>query len=274
MIQFQLFIFNLSISAGVFPDALNHARIFPPKSNKCQYFIQNYRPIPLLNVHGNLLDKILNNRKTRLLELHVLTNDRQHGFRRCGGTHPTLALFHETINNNMNNRHTTDIIHRDVEKAFDKVCHTGLIYKISQIGLHTCFTRTLCDYFTDRTATTQIGDYIGSTFPLNSGVPRGACRSPALYSFYAHDMPEPLKITDSIAFADDIIQITSEHYKFRDAAINTQQAIQQINAFETKWNIKTNKNKFNIIPISRVKTDDICLNNNKIQQYTNQGLEV
>ena len=147
MIQFLQFIFNHSISAGYFPDALKHARmIFLPKSNKSQYFILNYRRILLQYVHGKLLDKTLNNRLTRLLELHGRTTNR-----RYRGTHTALFLFHETITNNINSRHTTDIIFRDVEKAFDKVWHTGLKYKILQIGLHSFFTRTLCDYLSERT---------------------------------------------------------------------------------------------------------------------------
>ena len=49
-----------------------------------------------------------------------------------------------------------------------------------------------------------------------------------------HDMSEPLPNTDYIAFSDDITQITSGHYKFGDAAVNTQHPIEQINAFENK----------------------------------------
>ena len=84
-------------------------------------------------------------------------------------------------------------------------------------------------------------------------------------------MPEPLPNTDYIAFADDITQITSGRYKYRDAARNTEHAIRQINEFENKWKIKTNRSKFQIIPISRKNTADIYLNDNEILQYTNEG---
>ena len=138
--------------------------IFIPKGNKSQYNIKNYRPISLLDIHGKLLDKILTNRLTRQLELNGHTNDRQHGFRKNRGTHTALAIFHETISNAINSKHAVDIVLRDVEKAFDKVWHTGLKYKILNLGLYTCFTRILCDYLTDRTATIQIGEYIGPSF--------------------------------------------------------------------------------------------------------------
>ena len=83
-------------------------------------------------------------------------------------------------------------------------------------------------------------------------------------------MPEPLPNTEYIAFADDITNITAGRYKYKDAARNTQHAIQQVNNYENKWRIKTNKNKFQIVPISRIKTSDITINN-KIIQYTNKG---
>ena len=210
MFQYLLYIFNQSISAGYFPDYLKHARmIFIPKGNKSQYNIKNYRPISLFDIPGKLLNNILTNRLTRQLELIGHTNDRQHSFRKNRGTHTTLAIFHETISNAINSKHAVDTVLRDVEKAFDKVWHTGLKYKILNLGLHTCFARILCDYITDRTATIQIGEYIGPPFKLNSWVPQEACLSPTLHSFYTHDMPEPLPNTNYIAFADDITQITS-----------------------------------------------------------------
>ena len=77
-------------------------------------------------------------------------------------------------------------------------------------------------------------------------------------------MPKPLPNTYYIAFADDITHLTS------DAARNTTNAIQHINAYENKWKIKTNKNKFLIIPISRLNTADIFINNDSLR-YTAEG---
>ena len=56
-------------------------------------------------------------------------------------------------------------------------------------------------------------------------------------------MPEPLLNTEYIAFADDIKQILAGPDKYKDAAKNTQLSIQQINNYENKRKIKTNKKK-------------------------------
>ena len=271
MLDLLLYIFNNALSAGYFPDSLKTAKIiFIPKGNTSQYDVKNYRPISLLDVHGKLFDKILNTRLTNFLDRHNLTNTRQHGFRRNRGTHTALALFYETLSNNRYNNRTTDVILRDVTKAFDKVWHTGLKYKILKTGLPTYMTRTICDFITDRTATIQIDGYSGPSFPLDSGVPQGACLSPSLYNLYTHDMPPPLPTTDYIAFADDITQLTYGHYNYKYATQNTEHAIRQINDFERRWKIRTNRTKFKIIPIGRHKTLTANIDDSDIH-YTTTG---
>ncbi|KAF2344965.1 Reverse transcriptase domain [Trinorchestia longiramus] len=86
---------------------------------------------------------------------------------------------------------------------------------------------------------------------VNIGVPQGAVISPALYNFYTHDLPPPIPNTDYIAFADDITQITFSPNSRNMAARLTSRAIAQINAFERKWKIQINANKFKRIAISR-----------------------
>jgi len=265
MKQYLLDIFNHAISTGYFPDKIKHANfIFIPKPNKSPHQVENYRPISLLDVHGKILDKILNTRLNRHLNRHNILHPRQHGFRQQRGTDTALATFHETIAINMAQRHYTDIILRDVTKAFDKVWTIGLQYKISQLHLHDTFTKTLNNYLINRIATVSIENHIGPHFNLNSGVPQGACLSPTLYSLYTNDIPHPLLNTDYIAYADDITQITSGRYKQKDAARNTKHAIEQINTYENKWKIQTNTGKFTVIPLSRHKTTDITINNTPI----------
>ena len=271
MRDYLRYIFNQAISAGYFPDTLKHANmIFIPKGNQSQHNITNYRPISLLDVHGKLLDKILNTRLTSHLSTHDLYNTRQHGFRKHRGTHTALATFQETIAGAMAQKFCTDVVLRDVAKAFDKVWHTGLKYKITTLNIHPCFTKTLSDYLTDRTASITIDNYTGPSFALESGVPQGACLSPTLFTLYTHDIPDPLPNTEYIAFADDITQITFGPYKYRDATRNTQHAIQQINTFEEQWKIKTNANKFKVIALARRNTEPIETEHN-LFDYTNEG---
>ena len=271
MLNYFLYILNMSLSMGYFPDTFKHATmIFIPKGLSSQHKVENYRPISLLDTQGKIFDKILNIRLSHFLECNDLINKRQHGFRRNRGTNTALSTFYETIANSINNNLKVDIVLRDVSKAFDKVWHTGLKYKLLHTQLHRCYIKTLSNYLDNRTASIRIGPHTGPTFSIETGVPQGGCLSPTLYQFFTHDIPEPIVHTDYIAYADDITQIVTCPNNHRYLAIQTGRAITQINDFEKLWKIKTNISKFKIINISRRNTVGIDTPD-RYYEYTNEG---
>ena len=88
MTKHILYIFNNELSAGYFPDTLEHAHmIFISKGNASQYNIKNCRPMSLLDIQGKLFNKVLYTCLTHHLDIHNILNDRQHGFRKNRGTH-------------------------------------------------------------------------------------------------------------------------------------------------------------------------------------------
>ena len=111
------------------------------------------------------------------------------------------------------------IILRDVSKAFDKVWHTGLKYKLLNTQLQACYIKTLSNYLDNRAASIRIGPHVGRIFSIDTGVPQGGCLSPTLYQFLTHDMPEPIVHTDYIAYADDITQIITNPGNHRYLAL-------------------------------------------------------
>ena len=268
MIRYLQYIYNHALSAGYFPDALKIATlIFIPKGNKSQHDVKNYRPISLLEIHGKILDRLLQSRLYNHLETNNKIHPKQHGFRQFRGTGTALAILHEKIAISSALKHKIDIALRDVSKAFDKVWHIGLKYKITQLNIHPLFIRILCDFLEDRHAQIRIQNHTGPPFKLHSGVPQGAVLSPTLYSYFTHDIPPPLPDTDYISYADDITQLITTPGNIVN---NTEHAIEQINTFENKWKIQANINKFTIININRHKTQDIFIENRHIP-YSNTG---
>ena len=124
----------------------------------------------LLDTQSKLLNEILNTRLTYYVEHHIINNGRQHGFGKHRSTHTALATVYEKLANIKQHKHFADIILRDVSMAFHKVWHTGLKQKIHQLGIHTCFTCTLIDCITDRTAFIQIDEHTGPLF-TQGGMP-------------------------------------------------------------------------------------------------------
>lgn len=220
-----------------------------PKPNTDTRDPKNFRPISLLEVPGKILKKIINKRLRDFLENNNIINGKQHGFRAARGTDTALTTMHETIAHHISRKSQCYLILRDVSKAFDKVWHKGLQYKNFLFDLPLTITKFINIFFTNRKARIRIGNFTGPPFPLMAGVPQGSSISPTLYTIYTNDIPEPAYDCTTVQYADDITQIIAYHGKSRHMMVNrTVSEIQKINKFENKWKIKTNSNKFKIVP--------------------------
>ena len=259
-------IFNASLSAGYFPKPLKISHtIYLPKPNKPQYQVENYRPITLLETHGKILDKILNKRLINHLQITNKLNPKQHGFTPNRGTDTALITLYESITQAKWNYEKADIVLRDISKAFDKVWHTGLKVKISRQNVHPLLLKILTSYLTNRQTSVKIDTHIGTPIKLECGVPQGGCLSPTLYNIYTADTPEPTLNADHVIYADDLTQIIT-HKEPQILQNRTETAIKHITQHESKWKIRTNTDKFQIIPFFRLPRNQlpITINNNTI----------
>ncbi|MEL7079661.1 MAG: reverse transcriptase domain-containing protein, partial [Cyanobacteria bacterium J06582_2] len=203
----------------------------------------------------------------------------QHGFRPNKGTDVALAMIYETIATAQRDKHQVNVVARDVSKAFDKVWHHGLQFKIMTLTLPDIMEKSLCHFLVGRTARITLDGKIGPSFPLKSGVPQGSVISPTLYITYISDVPEPVLHTScNIGFADDITQIITYPGRGREMMARlTKGEIENINQYEKQWKIQTNQGKFKILKISNITGNEIIINNNIIdysRSIVTLGLEI
>lgn len=82
-------------------------------------------------------------------------------------------------------------------------------------------------------------------------MPQGSSLSPTLYTIFTADLPPPEWGCTNVQYADDITQIISYPGVSRGFMSRlTVREITKINSYEADWKIRTNKNKFKLIPMA------------------------
>jgi hypothetical protein len=93
----------------------------------------------------------------------------------------------------------------DFAKAFDKVPHQRLLYKLRYYGISPQVTSWVKSFLSNRTQTVVLENTTSDKIPVLSGVPQGTVLGPILFLIYINDLPEYLKHSNIRLFADDSI---------------------------------------------------------------------
>ena len=90
----------------------------------------------------------------------------------------------------------------DILKAFDKVWHQGLHYKLRQNGISGELLNILTDFLDNRTQRVILNGQYSSWAKVEAGVPQGSILGPLLFLIYINDLSENLASNPKL-FADD-----------------------------------------------------------------------
>ena len=90
----------------------------------------------------------------------------------------------------------------DISKAFDKVWHKGIIFKLQQNGISGKLLRVLSDFLKDRKQRVILNGQLSSWTSVNAGVPQGSILGPLLFLIYINDLADGLS-SNAKLFADD-----------------------------------------------------------------------
>ena len=103
-----------------------------PKPEKPLHNLSSYRPIQLTSALSKTLEKILVKRLHSHLDHHNLLPIYQAGFRPHFSINDQLLRLINTITNHYNTSRPSCLLLFDLEKAFDKVWHDGLLFKLKK----------------------------------------------------------------------------------------------------------------------------------------------
>ena len=90
----------------------------------------------------------------------------------------------------------------DISKAFDKVWHKGLIYKLKSNGISGNLLSFFDDYIKNRFQRVTLNGTESDWRSISAGVPQGSVLGPLLFLVYINDLTENIK-SQTHLFADD-----------------------------------------------------------------------
>jgi len=245
-----LFIITACIKLRYFPDSWKHANVVPIlKPSKDPANPGSYRPISLLNGLSKILERVMLNRITKHANDTNIIPDIQHGFQKGKSTVHQLKRTISYAKAGLTNKESTGMVTLDVEKAFDRVYHNGLIAKMIGAKFPTYTIKMVHAFLSKRRFTVSINGASSNDRDIKSGVPQGAVLSPFLYNIYTSDIPLSGS-HETALFADDTALFKSAS-KAQDIQRCLTAATNQVDRYFDKWKINVNHDKTNAIFITK-----------------------
>ena len=245
----------------------NVSPIFKKGDKSCP---ANYRPISLTCIICKLMEHIIASNLVKHLDRNQILYDLQHCFRAKRSCETQLTMLIEELHYDhqhcfrakrscetqltmlkeelhLQDGKQTDIILLDFSKAFDKVSHEKLIYKLHGYGIRGKTLRWIKSFLNGRSQTVVLEGDCSEEVPVTSGVPQGSI----LFLVYINDLPENVK-SQVRFFADD----TAAYLAINSLADSRQlqDDLDILQDWEVNWNMEFNPGKCQVIRVTRSRS--------------------
>ena len=147
------------------------------------------------------------------------------------------------------------IVFLDISKAFDKVWHKGLLYKLEVIGIQDPLLSWLKSYLSNRKQRVVIEGQSSKWESIKAGVPQGSVLGPLLFLIYINDITKNLQ-SDCFLYADDtsILDIVDAPNM---SSIKLNNDLTSIKDWASQW----------LVTINPTKTESIIFSTKRIKPY-------
>jgi hypothetical protein len=108
-----------------------------------------------------------------IYENNILT-DKNSGFKQNDSTINQLLYLVQQIYDSLKNCKDVCMVFLDVSKAFDRVWHDGLLFKLQQLGMSGSLLSWIKSYLSNRCQKVVIGGKTSESLPIKAGVPQGS----------------------------------------------------------------------------------------------------
>ena len=169
----------------------------------------------MLPICSKIFERIIYNTYNYLFDNNLISQN-QSGFKHGDSCINQLISTTHDIFNLLDEGLELRGVFLDISKAFNKVWHKGLIYKLKQNSIPGELLNILVDFLNNRKQRVVLNGQSYNWIDVKAGVPQDSIMGPSLFLIYINDLPEGL-ITNTKLFVDD----TSLFSVVRDIAAST-----------------------------------------------------
>jgi hypothetical protein len=241
-------IFKRSLNTGQLPSDWTKANVAPLFKKGDTSDPANYRPISLTCILCKLLEHIIASSLSTHLSKHNILYELQHGFRERRSCETQLIELVDEISKNLSSGKQTDLVLLDFSKAFDKVNHLKLLFKLQEHGVSSQTVSWIQSFLVGRSQSVVVNGCMSDQVPVTSGVPQGSVLGPLLFLLYINDLPD--MVTSQVRlFADDTAVYLA--VTCLSDCQRLQNDLSKLETWEKLWDMEFNPSKCQVLHITR-----------------------
>ena len=164
--------------------------------------VSNYRPISLLSTIEKVFEKIIHKHVFNFFNQNNIISSFQSGFVPNDSTVNQLVALYNTFCQALDEGKEVRTVFCDISKAFDRVWHRGLLYKLESVGIVGQLLHWFTDYLSCRKQLVTLSGVKSETLNISAGVPQCSILGPLLFLVYINDIVVDINAYINL-FADD-----------------------------------------------------------------------
>ena len=172
------------------------------------------------------------------LILNELISPNQSGFKQGGCCINQLLSITHDIYQSLDEGFEVRGVFLDISKAFDKVWHKGLLYRLEQNGIKGPLLNILANFLRSRKQRVVLNGQHSSWSDVLAGVPQGSILGPLLFLIYINDLADGLQCNPKL-FTDDT-SLFSTVYDINEATNSLINDLVKITQWPYQWKMSFN----------------------------------
>ena len=194
-------IFEALLQDGTFPSCWKKANVVPVHKKEDKSLLKKYRPISLLPIFGKTFERILFKDLFNYFHKNQFSTKCQSGFLPNDSCISQLLSIVHDINSSFDCDPTIDVF-LDISKAFVKVWHDGILFKLETYGVKGKILILIKNCLHARYQRVVLNGQTSTWEFLKPRVPQGCFIGPLMFLIYINDLPDNIQSTCKI-FTDD-----------------------------------------------------------------------